>query len=70
MKDSYDASQYMPVSGAGCNLCYFLLQVGWSVEGLQRMERQGRQHLPTNFTMLLQSYTNAGPESFQKVCDN
>lgn len=32
------------------------------------MERQGRQHLPTLFAILLQSYTTAGPESFQQVC--
>lgn len=38
------------------------------MEGLQRMERQGRQHLPTMFAILLQSYTTAGPESFRQVC--
>ena len=43
------------------------LQVGWSVEGLQRMERHGRLHLPTVFQMQLEQYDNAGADCLQQV---
>ena len=44
------------------------LQVGWSVEGLQRMERHGRLHLPTLFNIQLEQYKAAGADCLQQVC--
>ncbi|KAL0043362.1 hypothetical protein WJX79_002614 [Trebouxia sp. C0005] len=41
--------------------------VGWSVEGLQRMERHGRLHLPSLFTIQLEQYEAAGAECLQQV---
>ena len=43
------------------------LQVGWSVEGLQRMERHGRVHLPALFHMQLEHYQSAGADCLQQV---
>ena len=44
-----------------------MLQVGWSVEGLQRMERHGRLHLPTVFQIQLEQYDSAGADCLQQV---
>lgn len=42
-------------------------QVGWSVEGLQRMVRHGQQHLPSLFHIQLEQYQAAGAECLQEV---
>ena len=42
-------------------------QVGWSVEGLLRMERHGRLHLPSLFTIQLEQYEAAGADCLQQV---
>lgn len=41
--------------------------VGWSVEGLQRMERHGRSHLPSLFTIQLEQYEAAGADCLQQM---
>ncbi|KAL3134912.1 hypothetical protein ABBQ32_007876 [Trebouxia sp. C0010 RCD-2024] len=41
--------------------------VGWSVEGLQRMERHGRLHLPALFHIQLEQYESAGADCLQQV---
>ncbi|DBA73285.1 hypothetical protein WJX77_003623 [Trebouxia sp. C0004] len=41
--------------------------VGWSVEGLLRMERHGRLHLPSLFTIQLDQYQAAGADCLQQV---
>ena len=43
------------------------LQVGWSVEGLDRMRRQGAQHLPPLFGVLVAQYKAAGPVILHQV---
>ena len=43
------------------------LQVGWSVEGLHRMERHGRLHLPALFHIQLEQYKSAGADCLQQV---
>ena len=43
------------------------LQVGWSVEGLQRMERHGRLHLPALFHIQLEQYKSGGADCLQQV---
>lgn len=43
------------------------VQVGWSVEGLQRMERHGRLHLPALFHIQLEQYESAGADCLQQV---
>jgi len=44
-----------------------ITQVGWSVEGLLRMERHGRMHLPSLFTIQLEQYEAAGADCLQQV---
>ena len=44
------------------------LQVGWSVEGLDRMRRQGAQHLPPLFGVLVAQYKAAGSAILHQVC--
>ena len=42
-------------------------QVGWSVEGLLRMERHGRLHLPSFFAIQMAQYQTAGADCLQQV---
>jgi len=44
-----------------------ITQVGWSVEGLVRMERHGRMHLPSLFAIQLEQYEAAGADCLQQV---
>ena len=48
-------------------MCYVYVQVGWSVEALQRMERHGRLHLPALFHIQLEQYERAGADCLQQV---
>lgn len=41
--------------------------VGWSVEGLLRMERHGRLHLPSFFAIQMAQYQTAGADCLQQV---